>query len=84
MGINSGDIVMLFRSNNDAESEKYPVVIIDDDKLEDFIKRKSANIAYDKDNNPVFLAPSPFLLTQAESDYPEIIFHKTSEFKLDE
>lgn len=56
----------------------------DDDKLEDFIKRKSANIAYDKDNNPVFLAPSPFLLTQAESDYPEIIFHKTSEFKLDE
>ena len=56
----------------------------DDDKLKDFIKRKSANVAYDKDNNPVFLAPSPFLLTQAESDYPEIIFHKTSEFKLDE
>ena len=56
----------------------------DDDKLEDFIKRKSANIAYDKDNNSIFLAPSPFLLAQAESDYPEIIFHKTSEFKLDE
>ncbi len=56
----------------------------DDYKLEDFIKRKSANIAYDKDNNAVFLAPSPFLLTQAESDYPGIIFHKTSEFKLDE
>ena len=42
-----------------------------DQKLEDFIKRKSTNVAYDKDNNPVFLAPSPFLLTQAESDYPE-------------
>ena len=55
-----------------------------DQKLEDFIKRKSTNVAYDKDNKPVFLAPSPFLLTQAESDYPDIIFHKSSEFKLDE
>ena len=52
--------------------------------IQDFIKRKSTNVAYDKDKNPVFLAPSPFLLTQAEGDYPEIIFHKTSEFKLDE
>ena len=52
--------------------------------IQDFIKRKSTNVAYDKDENPVFLAPSPFLLTQAEGDYPEIIFHKTSEFKLDE
>ena len=52
--------------------------------LEDFIKRKTSNIAYDKDNNSVFLAPSVFLLNQAESDYPKITFHKTSEFKLDE
>ena len=60
------------------------ITCIDNQKLEDFIKRKSTNVAYDKDNNPVFLAPSPFLLTQAESDYPDIIFHKNSEFKLDE
>ncbi len=52
-------------------------------QLDEFIKRKLNNIAYDKDNNPVFLADSPFLLTQAEMDYPEIVFHKTSEFKLD-
>jgi len=52
--------------------------------IEDFTKRKSTNIAYDKDDNPVFLAPSHFLLAQAEEDYPEITFHKTSEFKLDE
>ena len=57
---------------------------INEISIEDFIKRKTSNIAYDKDKNPVFLAPSPFLLTQAESDYPEIIFHKTSEFKLNE
>ena len=52
--------------------------------IDDFIKRKSTNIGYDKDENPVFLASSPFLLTQAEGDYPSIKFHKTSEFKLDE
>ena len=60
------------------------ITCVDNQKLEYFIKRKSTNVAYDKDNNPVFLAPSPFLLTQAESDYPDIIFHKNSEFKLDE
>jgi peptide chain release factor 3 len=53
------------------------------EKLEEFIKRKLNNIAYDKDENPVFLADSPFLLTQAEMDYPDIKFHRTSEFKLD-
>ena len=37
---------MLFRSNNDAESEKYPVVIIDDDKLEEneIMINKSLNL----------------------------------------
>jgi peptide chain release factor 3 len=52
------------------------------EKLDEFIKRKLNNIAYDKDGNPVFLADSPFLLTQAEGDYPDITFHRTSEFKL--
>ena len=52
--------------------------------IADFIKRKTVNIGYDKDENPVFLAPSSFLLSQAEGDYPDITFHKTSEFKLDE
>ena len=56
----------------------------DPNKIDDFIKRKVGNIGYDKDLNPVFLAPSIFLLNQAEGDYPEIKFHKTSEFKLDE
>jgi peptide chain release factor 3 len=55
----------------------------DADKLDEFIKRKLNNIAYDKDNHPVFLADSPYLLSQAEMDYPEITFHRTSEFKLE-
>ena len=55
-----------------------------DESIADFIKRKTVNVGYDKDDNPVFLAPSSFLLAQAEGDYPDITFHKTSEFKLDE
>ena len=50
-------------------------------KLEDFIKRKAQNIAKDKDDNYVFLAQTKFLLQSAETDYPEITFHTTSEFK---
>jgi peptide chain release factor 3 len=50
-------------------------------KLEDFIKRKQQNIGWDKDENPVFLAPSEWLLALAQKDYPEIVFHATSDFK---
>jgi len=53
----------------------------DEDKLEDFIKRKAQNIAKDKDDNYVFLAQTAFLLQSAQGDYPEITFHTTSEFK---
>ncbi len=55
----------------------------DEEKIDEFVRRKSSNIAYDKDGNTVFLADSPFLLSQAEADYPEIKFHTTSDFKLD-
>lgn len=50
-------------------------------QLEDFIKVKYANIALDKDGNRVYLAESPFLLKMAEQNYPDIVFHTTSEFK---
>lgn len=53
----------------------------DEGKLEDFVKRKAQYIAKDKDDNYVFLAQTAFLLQSAESDYPEITFHTTSEFK---
>ena len=35
----------------------------------------------DKDGNDVFLAHSKFLLDMEISNYPEITFHFTSEFK---
>ena len=50
-------------------------------RLQEFLRRKADNIGLDKDNNPVFLAPSGFLLNMARQDYPEIVFHTTSDFK---
>ena len=54
----------------------------DDSELERFKKSKSNYLAMDKDDNLVFLAETNFLLQMAETDYPKITFHKTSEFKL--
>ncbi len=54
-----------------------------DEKLKQFLNAKTGNIAKDKDDNYVFLAETTFLLQMAEQDYPEITFHKTSDFKLD-
>lgn len=53
------------------------------EQLEEFKRAKAKYIATDKDENLVFLAETPFLLTMAEQDYPDITFHKTSEFKLE-
>lgn len=53
------------------------------EQLESFKRAKSNYIATDKDGNLVFLAETAFLLQMAEQDYPDITFHKTSEFKLD-
>ncbi|MDX2196403.1 MAG: peptide chain release factor 3 [Cytophagales bacterium] len=55
----------------------------DNKMLDDFVKRKYNNIANDKDGQPVFLAESPYTLRQVQDNYPDIIFHTTSEHKLD-
>jgi peptide chain release factor 3 len=52
------------------------------DQLNQFIRAKSAYIGTDKDENYVFLAETPFLLQMAQSDYPDIKFHFTSDFKV--
>lgn len=52
-------------------------------KLQEFTRVKTGQIAYDKDENPVFLAPSAWMLNVAKGDYPELEFHTTSEFKMD-
>lgn len=50
-------------------------------QLEDFIRIKATEIALDKDDNPVFLAPSAWMLQMAQENYPDLTFHFTSEFK---
>jgi peptide chain release factor 3 len=55
-----------------------------EEQLAEFKRAKMKYIAQDKDENLVFLAETPFLLSMAEQDYPDIAFHKTSEFKLDQ
>ena len=53
-------------------------------QLEQFIKAKAMYLAKDKDDNYVFLAETPFLLQMAQQDYPDITFHFTSDFKVDQ
>ncbi|MEX1001867.1 MAG: peptide chain release factor 3 [Crocinitomicaceae bacterium] len=53
-------------------------------QLEQFIKAKSMYLAKDKDDNYVFLAETPFLLQMAQTDYPDITFHFTSDFKVEQ
>jgi peptide chain release factor 3 len=54
-----------------------------EEKLNEFIRRKHANIVHDKDDNLVFLADSPYILKVAQDDFPEIKFYTTSDFKVD-
>lgn len=54
----------------------------DQEKLNEFIRLKSNYIAYDKDENPVFLAETDWILRMNQENNPEIEFHTTSEFKL--
>lgn len=49
-------------------------------KLEAFMQDRNAHIALDKDEKPVFLAESAWLLQMAQEKFPEIEFHLKSEF----
>jgi peptide chain release factor 3 len=50
-------------------------------QLEEFLRRKATVIAQDKEEHPVFLAETEWMLKIAREDFPEIEFHATSEFK---
>jgi peptide chain release factor 3 len=52
----------------------------DKEQLEDFGRRKYANIAIDKQGREVFMADSPYALQMAQSKFDKIQFHFTSEF----
>ncbi len=49
-------------------------------QLEDFKRRKHANMAKDKHGRDVFLADTSYALALAQEKFPDIKFHFTSEF----
>jgi peptide chain release factor 3 len=53
----------------------------DEAVLQQFIRTKALQIVQDKDENPVFIAPSAYMLDLERRNNPEITFHTTSEFK---
>ena len=57
------------------------ITTTNDKQLQEFVRLKASEVAYDKDDNPVFLAPSAWMLQMAQENYPDLKFHFTSEFK---
>jgi peptide chain release factor 3 len=52
------------------------------EKLADFKRKKASFLAKDKHNQDVYLSESPWMLQTAQTDYPELQFHFTSDFNL--
>ena len=52
----------------------------DENKLKDFRMRKYAQLATDKEGREVYMAESPYALQMAQDNFPEILFHFSSEF----
>jgi peptide chain release factor 3 len=52
----------------------------DKNKLAAFMQDRAAHIAHDKEERPVFLAESAWLLQMAQEKFPDIQFHVKSEF----
>ena len=50
-------------------------------RLKEFFRLKANFIYLDKDDHPVFLAESSWMLKVIREDYPELQFHMNSEFK---
>ena len=53
----------------------------DEAALDQFVRMKAQQIVQDKDGNPVFMAPSAYMLDLEKRNNPAITFHTTSEFK---
>lgn len=50
-------------------------------QLEELLRHKSNNIAFDKEETPVYFAESDWALKTVREMYPELHFHDTSNFK---
>ena len=54
------------------------------EQMDKFFTVKHIQIAYDKENRPVYFAESSWMLQKAQETYPDIKFHFTSEFSEEE
>lgn len=59
------------------------ITAADKKDLDEIIRRRAAQIAFDKEGNPVFLADNDWAINLAKNDFPGVRFHLTSEFKGD-
>ncbi len=50
-------------------------------QMDEFLVRKAPSIAHDKEDIPVFFAESDWILKITQESYPDLVFHKTSDFK---
>ncbi len=58
------------------------ITYTDNKAFEEFARYRGQYLAMDKDDNPVFLAESPWILNTMIRDYPDLTFHFNSEFKV--
>jgi len=58
------------------------VTSTDKKEMERFLLRKAGSVAFDKDDNPVFLAEGDWILKVVKDNFPALTFHNTSDFKL--
>lgn len=63
-------------------SKAYWVTSTDKKEMEKFMLRKSGSVAFDKDENPVFLAEGEWILKVMKDNFPSLTFHSNSDFKL--
>lgn len=57
-------------------------ITADDPKaLENFCRYRSERIMTDKDGNLVYMAESAWIIKSLQEDFPDVLFHYTSEFK---
>ncbi|MDR2469152.1 MAG: peptide chain release factor 3 [Tannerella sp.] len=53
---------------------------VDAPVLDNFRRRKAQYMAFDREGREVYMADSPYILSMAQQDFPQIRFHFTSEF----
>lgn len=56
------------------------VASTDEKSMKEFLKRKKNDIAYDKEDRPVYLAETAWALKMTQENFPDIEFHFKSEF----